>query len=351
MGEMMTRQTSSKHASPYKEKKPEGSPFLKKPASLFDKKPLVFHTTSPPPVHQNPSASPSSPSAPRKSNFKKCSYCGDAHSVKSCNTFKALDVTARAEWVKEKRLCFRCLNGAHRIAECDSTAICKVEGCTQRHHPLLHGAPRVFPINPATSSSTTPKNKPVAMTTIDNEPDDSTSLAIVSVIVSANGIDFSTFAFLDQEATLNIIREDIAEKLKCSGKKKRVSFGSFHGMDPEFDSMKISVTIKSLDRSFEAELEKVSTVPKEYLKLPRPLEELKEVRERYAHLRDIKFAALGQPTMLIGGGNQWLHLRMDERRPPNGINAPFGIRTPFGWTCVGETLARSKTLLYYPGIA
>ena len=109
--------------------------------------------------------------------------------------------------------------------------------------------------------------------------------------------------------------------------------------------MKISVTIKSLDRSFEAELEKVSTVPKEYLKLPRPLEELKEVRERYAHLRDIKFAALGQPTMLIGGGNQWLHLRMDERRPPNGINAPFGIRTPFGWTCVGEFTSPSNATI------
>jgi hypothetical protein len=61
MGEMMTRPTSSKHASPYKEKKPEGSPFLKKPASLFD-------------------------------------------------------------------------------------------GCTQRHHPLLHGASQVFPVNPLTSS-------------------------------------------------------------------------------------------------------------------------------------------------------------------------------------------------------
>ena len=43
---------------------------------------------------------------------------------------------------------------------------------------------------------------------------------------------------------------------------KKVSFGTFHGIDPEFDSMKVSVTIKSLDRSFEVELLKVSTVPK-----------------------------------------------------------------------------------------
>ncbi len=37
MGEMMTRPTSSKHASLYKEKNLKGSSFLKKPAFLFDK--------------------------------------------------------------------------------------------------------------------------------------------------------------------------------------------------------------------------------------------------------------------------------------------------------------------------
>ena len=88
-------------------------PFFMKPASLFGKKPLVFHTPSPSPVHQTPSASSSSPWVSRKSNLKKCAYCGDAHSVKSYNTFKALDVITRAEGVQEKMLCFRCLNGAH----------------------------------------------------------------------------------------------------------------------------------------------------------------------------------------------------------------------------------------------
>jgi hypothetical protein len=62
MCEMMTRPTSSKHASPFKERKPEGSPFVKKPASLFGKKPLVFHTNTPPPVHQIPTSPPSTPS-------------------------------------------------------------------------------------------------------------------------------------------------------------------------------------------------------------------------------------------------------------------------------------------------
>jgi hypothetical protein len=81
-------------------------------------------------------------------------------------------------------------------------------------------------------------------------PDDNAGLAMVPVVISANGIDYVMSAFLDPATSLNIIREDVAEMLKCKGRVKRVSFGTFHGVDPEFDSMKISVIIKLLDRPF-----------------------------------------------------------------------------------------------------
>ena len=64
----------------------------------------------------------------------------------------------------KKKTVFQVLKLRNRIAECDSTAICKVEGCNQRHHPLLYGASRVFLVNPSTSSSTTPASKPQAKT-------------------------------------------------------------------------------------------------------------------------------------------------------------------------------------------
>ncbi|KAI9559446.1 hypothetical protein GHT06_013436 [Daphnia sinensis] len=115
-----------------------------------------------------------------------------------------------------------------------------------------------------------------------------------------------------------------------------VSFGSFHGQDPQFQSTTVSLTVKARDRSFEADLKQVSTVPTQYLKLPCPPKELMEIRSRYPHLKDVKLVEVGEPTILIGAGNQWLHLRLDERLPPVGTDAPFGILTPFGWTCVGD---------------
>ncbi|XP_045024653.1 uncharacterized protein LOC123469622 [Daphnia magna] len=163
-----------------------------------------------------------------------------------------------------------------------------------------------------------------------------TSLAIVPVLLQANGVEIEIFAFLDPGATVNLIREDVAKQLKCKGNARNVSFGSFHGQDPQFQSTTVSLTVKARDRSFESDLKQVSTVPTQYLKLPCPPKELMEIRSRYPHLKDVKLVDVGEPTILIGAGNQWLHLRLDERLPPVGTDAPFGLMTPFGWTCVGD---------------
>ncbi|KAK4030578.1 hypothetical protein OUZ56_023821 [Daphnia magna] len=123
-----------------------------------------------------------------------------------------------------------------------------------------------------------------------------TSLVIVPVLLQANGVEIEIFVFLDPGATVYLIREDIAKQLKCKGNAKNVSFGSFYGQDPQFQSTTVSLTVKACDRSFEADLKQVSTVPTQYLKLPCPPKGL----------------------------------------PPIGTDAPFGLLTPFGWTCVGD---------------
>ncbi|KZS05218.1 Uncharacterized protein APZ42_031649 [Daphnia magna] len=188
--------------------------------------------------------------------------------------------------------------------------------------PLLHGAPRVYPANASTTKNAgQPSAKSSdgrAMTIKNRDTAINTSVAIVPVLLQANGVEIETFAFLDPGATVNLIREDVAKQLKYKGNARNVSFGSFHGQDPQFQSTT------------------VSTVPTQYLKLPCPPKEFMEIRSRYPHLKDVKLVDVGEPTILIGAGNQWLHLRLDERLPPVGTVAPFGLLTPFGWTCVGD---------------
>ncbi|XP_045032024.1 uncharacterized protein LOC123474155 [Daphnia magna] len=296
----MTRPSTHRSPAPQKEKKAGSAKPSTKPTPLFGKGPVVFHTSTSPPV-KKPQQSPpseSNSSSLKKGVIKKCIYYDNAHSIKTCSTFKDLDVTARVEWVKEKRLCFRCLIGTHRGTECPTEIICNIGKCGQRHHLLLHGAPRVYPANASkTKNAGQPSAKSSdgrAMTIKYRDMAINTSLAIVPVLLQANGVEIETFAFLDPGATVNLIRDDVAKQLKCKGNAKNAR-----------------------DRSFEADLKQVSTVPTQYLKLPCPPKELMEIRSRYPHLKD-------------------LHLRLDERLPPVGTDAPFGLLTPFGWTCVGD---------------
>ncbi|XP_045034645.1 uncharacterized protein LOC123475716 [Daphnia magna] len=342
MGELMTRPSTHRSPAPQKEKKAGSAKPSTKPTPLFGKGPVVFHTSTTPPV-KKPQQSPpseSNSSSLKKGVIKKCIYCDNAHSIKTCSTFKDLDVATRVEWVKEKRLCFRCLIGTHRGTECPTEIVCNIGNCGQRHHPLLHGALRVYPANASTTKNagqlSAKSSDGRAMTIKNRDTAINTSLAIVPVLLQANGVEIETFAFLDPGATVNLIREDVAKKLKCKGNARNVSFGLFHGQDPQFQSTTVSLTVKARDRSFESVFKQVSTVPTQYLKLPCPPKELMEIRNRYPHLKDVKLVDVGEPTILIGAGNQWLHLRLDERLPPVGTDALFGLLTPFGWTCVGD---------------
>ncbi|KZS08018.1 Uncharacterized protein APZ42_028147 [Daphnia magna] len=325
MGELMTRPSTHRSPAPQKEKKARSAKPSTKPTPLFGKGPVVFHTSTSPPV-KKPQQSPpseSNSSSLKKGVIKKCIYYDNAHSIKTCSTFKDLDVTARVEGT-----------------ECPTEIVCNIGKCGQRHHLLLHGAPRVYPANASkTKNAGQPSTKTSdgrAMTIKYRDMAINTSLAIVPVLLQANGVEIETFAFLDPGATVNLIREDVVKQLKCKGNAKNVSFGSFHGQDPQFQSTTVSLTVKARDRSFEADLKQVSTVPTQYLKLPCPPKELMEIRSRYPHLKDVKLVDVGEPTILIGAGNQWLHLRLDERLPPVGTDTPFGLLTPFGWTCVGD---------------
>ncbi|XP_045033908.1 uncharacterized protein LOC123475368 [Daphnia magna] len=343
MGELMTRSSTHRSPAPQKEKKAGGAKPSTKPTPLFDKGPVVFHTSTYLPVKKpqpsNPSENHSSLPLPKRSVLKKCLYCDNAHSIKTCSTFRDLDVTARVEWVKEKRLCFTCLIGTHRGTECPTEVVCNIGNCNQRHHPLLHGAPRVYPVNTSatrnTVQSSSKSSDSRAMTIKKRDTVINTSLAIVPVLLQANGVEIETFVCLDPGATVNLIREDVAKQLICKGNAKNVSFGSFHGQDPQFQSTTVSLTVKARDRTFEADLKQVSTVPIQYLKLPCPPKELMEIRGRYPHLKDVKLVDVGEPTILIGAGNQWLHLRLDKKLPPVGTDTPFCLLTPFCWTCLG----------------
>ena len=58
-----------------------------------------------------------------------------------CVKFKQKTAIKRKSFVWEQKLCFNCLSKTHGLKEYQSEFRCRVDGCRQKHHTLLHKEP------------------------------------------------------------------------------------------------------------------------------------------------------------------------------------------------------------------
>ena len=72
-----------------------------------------------------------------------CDFCTGPHPATECPAYARLTPDARAEKIKEKRLCFRCLSNKHATRDCQIRPQCDM--CSQIHMPSLHGQTRTNP--------------------------------------------------------------------------------------------------------------------------------------------------------------------------------------------------------------
>ena len=70
-------------------------------------------------------------------------HYSDTHPIWECDLFKTKSPKDRAELVKEKGACFRCLEQGHISRFCRRNFICEHDGCGGRHHTLMHGSYQV----------------------------------------------------------------------------------------------------------------------------------------------------------------------------------------------------------------
>ena len=62
-----------------------------------------------------------------------CPCCSGGHPLFKCQVFKSASLADRLNLVKQRRLCFNCLNEGHRSSKCRLNKICSMKGCGKRH--------------------------------------------------------------------------------------------------------------------------------------------------------------------------------------------------------------------------
>ena len=148
----------------------------------------------------------------------KCYACDQCHTIESCPLMLQLDMPARIETIKKKRLCFACLRPNHISKYCKRRMICSK--CNKRRPTMLHVE---FKDNssPAKDQRNEEKTYQENNSKICGETkimDSSAVLPVLPVQISASGeTPVKTYAFLDNGSQSTFITEDLRYKLGQPG--------------------------------------------------------------------------------------------------------------------------------------
>ena len=297
-------------------------------------------------------------------NATSCSNCTGNHAIDSCYKFKALTVEGRAEVIKLKKLCFRCLANDHIGADCPRSETCNNNGCKGLHHPLIHGAPRLFPPKttprvefspkvdyksppPSPSTARSPSTSGDEATQFSGATSNSavhrgTLLPIVPVVIKANGTTVKTYALLDNGSEITMVTKRLAEQTHLQGPIESTTIGTVNGAAPPQPTMRVAFQVAATEGDAIFDIEDAFVISS--LSLSKRAINLKGLVRDYPHLATVP---LGPSTseevgMLIGLDNPALHEIFDQRADPFNHRAPRAILTCFGWCIIGPVSSYSK---------
>lgn len=139
--------------------------------------------------------------------------------IRDCQVFIALTPTQPYHLVKKESRCVRCITGRHKAVDCEHQTQCEVDDCSQRHHPLLHGADGLHVI-----FDSTPEDALVAVGFRRPHHSVLTVLHQVApvVVYGENEKTRATYAFLDSESDATFIVAHAAKEFGLRGPRTKL---------------------------------------------------------------------------------------------------------------------------------
>ncbi|XP_055604887.1 uncharacterized protein LOC129753110 [Uranotaenia lowii] len=282
---------------------------------------------------------------------RACRMCSKDHRLADCEDFKLLDVDKRWSLVQNEGVCRNCLY-AHGKRSCRSNNRCGVNGCTVRHHPLLHpprsATPKTSTANGRTEQSTCSCNRsypnseqnraPVVSENHTHRDIDAHFLfRILPVTIHANGKSLETFAFIDEGSSLTLVEENLVHELGVKGTSQVLCLrwtGNVTRLEHDSELVDLSI---SGPRSSIMSLKDTRTVKD--LCLPQQTLDYESLSLRYTHLKGLPIASYydAVPRILIGVNN--LHLTVPLRIREGCTEDPTAAKTRLGWCIYGGVVS------------
>lgn len=238
-----------------------------------------------------------------------------------------LTIDERWKKVRRERLCRRCLNRIPHANACPRDTSCGTNGCTYRHHPILHDESRKPNIVAARAEPTCNAHQPTSYGGV--------YFRIVPVTLHGKLKSLHTYAFLDEGSSLTMIEDATAEELGLEGTPESLCLKWTADMvREESKSRRVSLKISGRENDRQFQLSDVRTVSK--LNLPVQTICKADLALKHTHLRDVPFLDFKNavPGILIGIDHWKLSMPTEIREA--SASEPAATKTKLGWVVHGH---------------
>uniref|UniRef100_A0A182RWX5 PHD-type domain-containing protein n=1 Tax=Anopheles funestus TaxID=62324 RepID=A0A182RWX5_ANOFN len=241
-----------------------------------------------------------------------------------CDKFLKMAAAERWKHVRTSRFCSGCLR-RHRN-ECRDKRTCGKNGCTLKHHPLLHD-------NSATPEAENSKYLSNLSHSTISQPD--VLLRYVPVTLHGRGKSVDTVALLDEGSTVTLMKHRMMKELGLEGSSKPLCLSWTGGqVREETDSMQTNLYIsgrRANDHRYE--ISAVRTIRS--LGLPPQSISAKKLGEKYSHLSVLPIPSFDSAVPRILIGIDKYHLTRPLRTIEGPSNEPVATKTRLGWVVSG----------------
>ncbi|XP_055920890.1 uncharacterized protein LOC129952362 [Eupeodes corollae] len=262
---------------------------------------------------------------------KKCPICdNDCKAIDKCQKFLNLSLNEKWNAINRFSICRTCLR-RHGKNRCHLLKECGVDGCTYKHHRLLHKVRDTIVTNGSSRLNCYHK--------LDNC---SILFRIVPVTLFNGKKKLDAFAFLDDGSSISLIDEELANQLGVTGELQPLCLKwTANTHRTEKNSRVIDLQISANSASKKYKISNLHTVKS--LELPKQSVKAEELARQHSHLKGIPISTYtnAKPQILLGL-DQWklsIPLRSHEGKP----NEPVASKTRLGWTVYGPCPYRQKT--------
>ena len=272
----------------------------------------------------------------RKQKIMFCHFCNSRkHYATDCKDFQNLTCEKRLEYSKKNKICFSCLKFKHYFKDCRSSLLCGKNGCTQKHHPLLHDA--FLNGHEEKSSHTSMVHYKTCRSRV--------IFQIIPIVLYNGSRKVKTFAFLDTGSSCTMMEQCIADKLGLTGSPEKLKLlWSNDITHTEENSICVTVSISGYPMGKRYLMKNVRTV--RTLNIPSQSIDRWELQQ-WSHLQGVNVDSYrnAKATVLIGMDQAHLIVARDIR-DPGMPNRPLAIKTLLGWSIFGNVLNESNQFCF-----